>query len=500
MPVLKQGKMLLYSTMTFVVLVVLAGILIPDRLYDAGIGTMNYFADKFGWIYIGGTFSFLVVLAYLAFSKYGSIRLGDDDSKPEFSTFSWIGMLFSAGMGTVMLYWGVAEPVFHYMNPLASTGYEAQSPEAAEFAMKQCFIHQGVQQWACFTIIGLVVGYLMYRKKESGMISNILLPWGRKHTSGTLAKLVNLICVFAAIAGISTSLGQTGLSISSSFKYLLGVSDGATTQFVVVGIIALITIICTTTGLEKGIKLLSDYNAYLILVILVIVGVLGSTSTMLNVYFDTLGNYVNDFFSDALMLPTFAQESDKPWIMSWPIYYYAWAIAWSPFVGPFIARVSKGRTIREFIAGSLIIPCLGIFVWVAFFGTIGLESSPEAMAEAAANSKAATFIVLKDFPLGTLLTVGVVIALFTCFITSLNSSTFTLASMSADGDLNPNNKLKTIWAIAQVAMALTLMMGSSTGIELLQSISLIFALPLMFVLFLCIASTFKLLRSEFKNP
>lgn len=478
----KQGKLIFISTMTFIILVVAAGILFPDTLYTVGIGTMTYLTDTFGWIYMVGSFLFIMSMFYLAFSKYGDIKLVPDNSKPEFSTFSWIGMLFSAGMGTVMLYWGVAEPVYHYMEPLSTTGIMPQTAAAAEFAMKQSFIHQGIQAWSAFSVVGLAVGYLIYRKNESGLISNILIPWGRDKANGNLGKLINLVCVFGAIAGISTSLGQSGLSLGVSFSYLFGTPDAPWVVFLLVGVIALITIVCTTTGLEKGIKLLSDY--------------VGPTTTMINVYFDSLGNYINDFFKDALMLPTFAAEEDAPWIRGWPIYYYAWAIAWAPFVGPFIARVSKGRTIREFILGSMILPCIGIFLWVAFFGTIGIQSEPEVL-KAAASSKAATFIVLEDFPLGKIISFGVVIALFTCFITSLNSSTFTLASMSENGTDNPSNKMKIIWVIAQSAMALTLMMSSKTGIDLLQSISLIFALPLMFVLFLCIASTFKMLRAEF---
>ena len=497
-PQLKQGKMLFTSTMSFIVLVVICGILFPDTLYTVGIGTMNYLTETFGWVYMAGSFAYVLVMFYFAFSKYGNIRFGADDSKPEFSTFSWMGMLFSAGMGTVMLYWGVAEPVYHYMNPLVTTGIAAQTPEAAEFAMKQSFIHQGVQAWAAFSVVGLVLGYLMYRKNENGLISNILLPWGRDKANGNLGKAVNLICVFGAIAGISTSLGQTGLSLSVSFSYLFGTADTSLTKILVVGIITGITILCTTTGLEKGIKILSDYNAYLLIGLILLVGAVGPTTTMLNVYFDTMGNYVNDFFSDGLMLPTFAAEEEGSWIAGWPIYYYAWAIAWAPFVGPFIARVSKGRTVREFILGSMILPCLGIFLWVTFFGTIGLQAEPEALKAAAASSKAATFIILEGFPCGTIISIGVVLALFTCFITSINSSTYTLSSMSADGDPNPSNKLKVIWTVAQAAMALTLMLGSASGIDLLQSISLIFALPLMFVLFLCIVSTFKMFRAEFK--
>jgi glycine betaine transporter len=498
-PELRQGKMLFMSTMSFIVLVVLSGIMFPDTLYNVGIGTMSYLTETFGYVYMAGSFAFVMIMFFFAFSKYGDIRLGPDDAEPEFSTFSWIGLLFSAGMGTVMLYWGVAEPVYHYMNPLSTTGIAAQTPEAAEFAMKQSFIHQGVQAWSAFAVVGLVLGYLMYRKKQSGLISNILLPWGKDKAYGKWGKIVNLICVFGAIAGISTSLGQTGLSLSVSSAYLFDTPDTNITKFLVVGVITGITILCTTTGLEKGIKILSDYNAYLLFGLIILVGILGPTTKMLNVYFDTIGNYVNGFFSDGLMLPTFAPEEETSWISGWPIYYYAWAIAWAPFVGPFIARVSKGRTVREFILGSMILPCLGIFLWVAFFGTIGLESSSEALEAAAASSKAATFIVLEGFPLGTVVSVGVVLALFTCFITSLNSSTYTLSSMSSDGAPNPSNKMKTVWTIAQAAMALTLMLGSKTGIELLQSISLIFALPLMFVLFVCIISTFKMFRAEFKK-
>ncbi len=267
----KQGKLIFISTMTFIILVVAAGILFPDTLYTVGIGTMTYLTDTFGWIYMVGSFLFIMSMFYLAFSKYGDIKLVPDNSKPEFSTFSWIGILFSAGMGTVMLYWGVAEPVYHYMEPLSTTGIMPQTAAAAEFAMKQSFIHQGIQAWSAFSVVGLAVGYLIYRKNESGLISNILIPWGRDKANGNLGKLINLVCVFGAIAGISTSLGQSGLSLGVSFSYLFGTPDAPWVVFLLVGVIALITIVCTTTGLEKGIKLLSDY--------------VGPTTTMINVYF-----------------------------------------------------------------------------------------------------------------------------------------------------------------------------------------------------------------------
>ena len=172
---MKQGKMLFTSTMSFIVLVVLSGILFPEKLYNVGINTMNYLTETFGWIYMAGSFAYIMVMFFFAFSKYGDIRFGSDDSKPEFSTFSWMGMLFSAGMGTVMLYWGVAEPVYHYINPLSTTGITPQTAEAAEFAMKQSFIHQGIQAWSAFSVVGLILGYLMYRKKYSCIYSPLHL-------------------------------------------------------------------------------------------------------------------------------------------------------------------------------------------------------------------------------------------------------------------------------------------------------------------------------------
>lgn len=492
----KTDKQLLSGSLILIGCIIVCGLMFPDTLFELGNSAMNYISEKYGWIYSGGTFAFVVLLFWLAFSKYGAIRLGSDDSRPEFSTFAWTGMLFSAGMGTVMIFWGLAEPVYHYIHPMA--GITPETPEAAAFAFRKSFLHQGMQAWSIFTVLGLAMAYLMFRKKQSAMISNILLPFGTGNTNGKLAKVINLICVVAAVSGVATSIGLATLSISSGLNHLMGVPDTFMTKVIMVVGMTVAVIACTMTGLKKGIAGLSNVLAVLILMLLAAVYILGDTSLMLNVLFNTTGDYLNNLFKDALALPTFGD--DASWYGSWTLFYYAWAIAWAPFVGPFIARVSKGRTIKEFILGSMLVPPAAIYVWVAGFGTTGLLADIEVIRQAAEYAPIANFLVLEHFPMGSLISIGVVIALFLGLITSLNSSTYILSVITSNGKLNPSKGSMLLWAIVPSALALVLMLSSKNGLGLLQSVSLIFALPLMFVLFTALYSTIKMLRAEFADP
>ena len=488
----KDDKSILIICLTLLGCIISLGLMSPEALAELGLGTMNYIIDKFGFVYAGGTFSFVLILFWVAFSKYGDIRLGPDDSRPEFSTFSWLGMLFSAGMGTVMILWGVAEPVHHYVKPMV--GIPPETPEAAAFAFRKFFLHQGVQAWSMFVVLGLAVAYLMFRKNRSGMVSNILLPWGEDKTRGKLAKLVNVVCVLAAASGVATSTGFAALTINSGLSHLLGVPDTMTVKTVLVIGITAIVLACAMTGVKKGIKSVSDIFAVLVIVMLVTVYALGETTTMINVFLTSTGNYLDNFFRDGLQLSTFADDSK--WYGSWTLFYYAWAIAWSPFVGPFIARVSRGRTVREFILGAILTPPIAIYIWGSGFGTTALLSSVEVIREAAEYAPLANFLVFEHFPMGSMISYGIVLAMFLGLITSLNSSTYTLSVISSNGDLNPGKKMMLLWGILPSSLALVLMMSSS-GLAILQSISLIFALPLMFVLILALVSILKMLRAEF---
>ncbi|MTI15086.1 BCCT family transporter [Sansalvadorimonas verongulae] len=471
--------------------IITLGLISPDSLASLSLATMNYIINKFGWVYSGGTFTFVLVLLAIAFSKYGNIRLGPVDSRPEFSTFSWLGMLFSAGMGTVMIIWGIAEPVSHYVHPIG--GIAPETPEAAAFAFKKFFLNQGVQAWSMFAVLGLAVAYLMFRKNQSGMVSNILLPWGKDKTKGKLAKLVNIICVLAAASGVATSTGLAALGINSGLSHMLGVPDTMTIKTVLVIGITAIVIACAMTGVKKGIKYVSDIFAVLVIVMLAMVYTLGETTTMINVLLTSTGNYLNSFFQEGLKLPTFAH--DAQWYGKWTLFYFAWAIAWSPFVGPFIARISRGRTIREFILGAILTPPVAIYIWGSGLGTTALLSSKEVLREAAQYAPLANYLVFEHFPLGSLISYGIILALFLGLITSLNSSTYTLSVISANGDLNPSKKLMLLWGILPSALAIVLMM-SGAGLAILQSVSLIFALPLMVVLGIALVSVIKMLRAD----
>ncbi|WP_281647794.1 BCCT family transporter [Parendozoicomonas sp. Alg238-R29] len=488
----KDDKQILIICLTLLGCIIGLGLVSPDALAELSLGTMNYIIEKFGWVYAGGTFSFVLILFFLAFSKYGDIRLGPDDSKPEFSTFSWLGMLFSAGMGTVMILWGIAEPVSHYVNPM--TGIAPETPEAAAFAFRKFFLHQGVQAWSMFAVLGLAVAYLMFRKNQSGMVSNILLPWGEDKTKGKLAKLINIICVLAAASGVATSIGFAALTINSGLSHMLGVPDTMTIKTVLVIGITAIVISCAITGVKKGIKSVSDIFAVLVIAMLVTVYALGETTTMFNVLLTSLGDYLSNAFKDGLALPTFSDNA--PWYGKWTLFYYAWAIAWSPFVGPFVARVSRGRTVREFILGAILTPPVAIYIWGSGFGTTALLSDLNVIRQAAEYAPLANFLVFEHFPLGTFISYGIILAMFLGLITSLNSSTYTLSVISSNGDLNPSRNMLVLWGVLPSTLALVLMMSSS-GLAILQSVSLIFALPLMLVLFLAMASIIKMLREEF---
>ncbi len=489
----KDDKSILIICLVFLGCIIGLGLTSPESLAEVGLGTMNYVIEKFGWVYTGGTFAFVLILFWLAFSKYGDIRLGPDDSKPEFSTFSWLGMLFSAGMGTVMIVWAVAEPTYHYINPNPATGIAPETPAAAAFAFQKLFLHMGVQAWSMFVVLGLAIAYLMFRKNRSGMVSNILLPWGEDKTRGKLAKLINIICVLAAASGVATSTGLAALTINSGLSHLLGIENTMTVQTVLVIGITAIVLSCAVTGVKKGIKSVSDIFAVLVIVMLIAVYVLGETSTMFNVFLTSTGNYLDNFFKDGLQLSTFG--NDTKWYGSWTLFYYAWAIAWSPFVGPFIARVSRGRTVREFILGGILTPPVAIYLWSAGFGTTALLSSVEVIREAAANVPLANFLIFEHFPLGSLFSYGIILSLFLGLITSLNSSTYTLSVISNNGDLNPSKKMMFLWGTLPSAVALVLM-NSNGGLDILKSVSLIFALPLMFVLILAMASILKMLKAE----
>lgn len=458
-------------------------------------GLYTFLTKDFGWLYLLAMLAFVVFAAVLACSKYGRIKLGADDSKPEYKTISWFAMLFGAGMGVGLVFWGISEPISHYIAPM---GMKGGTPQAADFAMKSAFMHWGIHPWANYCIIGLALAYFQFRKNRPALISQIFVPLiGEKKAKGWIGKTVDILAIFATVAGVTTSLGLGVLQINSGINYLFGIPSTLIIQIIIIGVITVIYIWSAVAGIEKGIKVVSDANLYIAFVLMVAAVIVGPKIEIVNSFTNGIGNYIGSFFQDSLKISTYG---DNSWVQNWRIFYWAWWIAWAPFVGTFIARISKGRTIRQFVAGVVLAPSLGSLAWFSIFGTLGIHLgangtlSQKALSDVAAKPETGLFVVLTKYPLGTILSVVALVLLCTFFITSANSGTFVLSMFSSKGDLNPPNSKKVIWGIVQSVLAIGLLIAG--GLKPLQIISIAAAFPFIFIMLFACAALIKTLKQE----
>ncbi len=490
----KKDNTVFYISLALSIAIVLWGIVAQENFSSFANSLLNFLTTNFGWSYLISMFIFVIFAIILAFSKYGDIKLGSDDSKPEYSTTSWFGMLFGAGMGIGLVFWGVAEPISHFVSP--APGIESGTLQAANFAMKSSFMHWGFHPWANYSIIGLALAYFQFRKNKPGLISSIFIPLlGEERVNGPIGKLIDILAVFATVAGVATSLGLGTLQINSGLNYLFNIPE---TKLVQMGIILVITILYIWTavsGIDKGIKLLGDINLVLAFGLLILTIIIGPTLKVINSFTNGLGQYINSFISDSLHVEAFG---DNSWTNSWTIFYWAWWIAWAPFVGTFIARISKGRTIREFIGGVILAPAVVSVIWFAAFGSMGInlvdKIGVEGLAVAANNPSTALFQVFSNYSLSTVLSLVTVVLLCTFFITSANSATFVLGILSSEGDLNPTSKKQFVWGVVQALLATSLLL--SGGLQALQTASVAAAFPFIFVMLIAIVSLMKALKEE----
>lgn len=449
----------------------------------------------FGWSYLLSMSAFVAFCLFIAFSKYGKIKLGPDDSKPEYNTVSWFAMLFGAGMGVGLVFWGVAEPLSHFIAPM---GVEPGSVEAADFAMKTSFMHWGIHPWANYCVLGLALAYFQFRKGKPGLISSIFEPLiGEKGVNGAIGKTIDILAIFATVAGITTSLGLGVLQINSGVNYLFGVPETLFVQIIIIVIFSVIYIWSAVAGIEKGIKVVSDVNLYLAFAIMVLAVIVGPRLAMIDSFVNGLGQYIGNFIGDSMYTNTYG---DNSWVNAWRIFYWAWWIAWAPFVGAFIARISRGRTIKEFVFGVVLAPAIGSLVWFAIFGSLGINLgvkgvlSADVMAKIVALPETALFIVMEHYPLAKILSIISMVLVCTFFITSANSGTFVLSMLSSNGDLNPPNGKKVVWGVVQSLLAVGLLIAG--GLKPLQTISIIAAFPFIFIMILACVSLIKALSKE----
>ncbi|WP_423213400.1 glycine betaine uptake BCCT transporter [Senegalia massiliensis] len=465
------------------------GIFSPNSFGNIANNVFSFLTEKFGWFYLMAMFLFVAFVLVLAFSKYGRIKLGDDDSKPEYSYISWFAMLFSAGMGIGLVFWGVAEPLNHFINPI---GVSSGTQEAANFSMFTSFIHWGVHPWANYAVVAMPLAYMQFRKKKPALISSIFIPLlGEEKVRGPIGKFIDILAVFATVAGVATSLGLGVLQINSGLNYLFGVPINNLIQIIIIVTVTILFMISAITGLDKGILFLSNSNITLASILMILTLILGPTLAIINMFTNSIGAFLSGFVRESFVINAF---SDNSWIGGWKIFYWAWWIAWAPFVGSFIARISKGRTIKEFILGVSLVPALGSFLWFAIFGTTAMNLGTEVATEAVKVTETALFVVMEHVPLGNIISFITILLLCTFFITSADSATFVLGMMSKNGNLNPPTNTKVIWGAIQSMMAFALMF--SGGLQALQTSSIVAAFPFAIVMIFGAFSFLKALKEE----
>lgn len=488
---LAKNKVFMISAI-IVAMIALTGALMPEAFGNTANYLFNFSKDKFGWFYLLSVVIIIIFLIWLAASKYGSIRLGGEDERPDYPFFTWLGMLLSAGLGVGLVFWGVAEPMSHFFNtPFA--GVEAGTTEAARIAMGYSFFHWGISQWAVFALVGLVIAFLQFRKKRDGLVSTALEPVTGKKTA--VKNTIDILAVVATVMGVATSVGLGVLQMSGGLEKVSGIGNSTMVSLIMLFIVFIGYMISAMTGLDKGIRILSNFNLIIAIAFLVFVFTLGPTVFILESFTLAIGDYITNFIQYSLRLQPY---SEGTWVGEWTIFYWAWAIAWSPYVGAFIARVSKGRTIREFIVGVTVIPSLLSCLWIAAFGGTALwyDLHENTGIAAAVNEDVtvALFQLFEQLPFSGFMSIVAILLILTFLVTSADSATYILASMTSRGSLNPSAVGKMIWGTLMAGIAGVLLY--SGGLEALQTASLIAALPFTALLLLLLVAMAKLLRKE----
>ncbi|EGQ3663304.1 BCCT family transporter [Staphylococcus pseudintermedius] len=478
--------------------IVLIGVFIPTQFGEFTNTIKLWITDKLGWYYLILTTIIVFFCIFLIFSPIGKLKLGRPNDKPEFNTVSWFAMLFSAGMGIGLVFYGAAEPISHFASP---PNADPQSTEAFTESLRSTFFHWGFHAWAVYGVVALALAYAQFRKGEPGLLSKTLRPILGDHVDGLIGTIIDVLAVFATVIGVAVSLGMGALQISGGLNYLFGLPNTIVTQSIIIVVVTILFIMSAWSGLSKGIQYLSNLNIGLGTLLLITGLIVGPTVLILNMFTSSTGSLLNSFlFNSFDAAATNPQKSE--WMSDWTLYYWGWWLSWSPFVGVFIARVSKGRSIREFISGVLLVPVIVSFIWFSVFGVLGIETAKKHKEIFDMSAETQLFGVFNHIPLGIVLSIIALLLIASFFITSADSATFVLGMQTTNGSLNPSAFIKVTWGIAQSLIAFVLLLSGGgdgeAGLNALQSAAIISALPFSFIVILMMISFYKDANKERK--
>ena len=464
-----------------IVLVCIYGVGFSEHAAVTFSAIQKWLVTNFGWFYMMSIAFFFGFVIYLAFSRFANIKLGPDDSEPDYSYVSWFSMLFSAGMGIGLLFFGVSEPLTHFAQPPSGPGGTA---EAAGRAMEITFFHWGLQAWSVYIVVGLSLAYFSFRHGLPLSIRSALYPLIGERIYGPIGHAVDIFAVLGTMFGVATSLGLGVMQVNAGLSFLFDVEVSTTVQIILIVFITAMATVSVVAGLDAGIRRLSELNLILAVVMLVFILLAGPTATLLGALMQNIGGYLS-----SMLEMTFNRHAYQPieWMGDWTLFYWAWWISWSPFVGMFIARISRGRTIREFIVGVLLVPAGFTFLWLSFFGNTALvmelaDNGVSLVNTALEDSPTALFMMLGQLPWSTLMSVVATLLIMTFFVTSSDSGSLVIDIITSGGNEDPPVWQRIFWAVAEGVVAAALLLAG--GLSALQTASIISALPFACVMFL----------------
>ncbi|WP_017571482.1 BCCT family transporter [Nocardiopsis halotolerans] len=486
---------------------VVFGIVATEPLLNAATTARDWIGAKLGWLYVLSTTFFLLVALFLLFSRFGKIRLGPDDSRPEFGTLPWFAMLFTTGMGIGLVFWGVSEPIHHLTSPRSAEFVtpegEPPLPEAATEALSLSYFHWSFHPWAIYIALGLSLGYFAFRKGLPLRPASALYPLLGDRVFGWPGHIVDIVAIFGTIFGLATSLGLGTLQINGGLNHVFGIPSNSLVQSIIIIAITAIALVSVLAGIDKGIRRLSMINLWLAFLLMVTVFVLGPKLWNISIMTTAAGDYLSNIIEWSLAFPSpLMDETAAAWTTAWPIFYWGWWISWAPFVGIFLARVSYGRTIREFILGALFAPVAVSILWFGVFGGSGLYYELFRDAGLSGLDEAQrSFRMIEMLPVGPIIGSVISVLLITVvavfFITSSDSGSLVVDTLASGGSIHPVKAHRAFWAISEGAVTLVLLvLGGENALTALQAASVVTGLPFAIILLLMVWGLGKALSNE----
>ena len=493
-----KKRLVLILSMGLCIAIGIWGVVLPDQLTGSAVALTSGALKYLDWMFMLVCTLFIFLAIYLAVGPYGDIKLGHDDEEPEFSTASWIAMLFAGGMGSGLLFWGVAEPMYHFYSP---PGIEGQTAEAARAAFAITNLHWGFHAWSIYGVCALVIAYFVFRKDAPSMVSTPIIyslsPLLGDRVAHSLGVIADVLAVMAVVFGLAGSLGMGTLLVRSGLVEVFGVEPSLTVAVIILLVMTVCFLLSACTGVDKGIKILSNLNMVIAIAIMLLVLFAGPTTFILDSFVNSFGDYMSELLFLSFRIFSY-DDTLRGWTHGWTLTYLIWWIAWGPFVGIFIARISRGRTIRQFCIGVIVVPTVFSMLWFAVFGGAGIYIEMHGgggLAEVVFEDVTkALFAFFGYLPASDVLNILALILIFVFLVTSADSGTFVVSMMTTNGSLNPDTKTKLMWGIIMAAITFGVLVSGSVTVA--KAMAITGAVPFTFIVLIQIVGLFRALKED----